>query len=107
MVATFDLYFSEIVRFFLSIHPELYTESDKQISLKEIFARKSLDEVTNQVIDIEVINLIRGSHMDQVQFIETHLDVKIIGHYERWPNFIEIFERRNLGAHGNLIVNEL
>ena len=48
----------------------------------------------------------RGSHTEQVQFIESHLDVKIIGHYERWPNFVEVFERRNLVAHGNLIVNQ-
>ena len=59
-----------------------------------------------QVIDNEINNLMRGSHTDQVQFIESHLDIKIIGHYERWPNFVEIFERRNLVAHGNLVVNE-
>ena len=106
LVATFNSYFSEIVRFFLSIHPERYTESDRQISLKELFTRKSLDEVVSQVIDMEIGDLMRGSHTDQVQFVESHLAIKIIGHYERWPNFVEIFERRNLVAHGNLIVNK-
>jgi hypothetical protein len=106
LVATFDSYFSEIVHFFLSIHPERYTESDKQISLKELFTRKSLEEVVSQVIDLEVSQLMRGSHTEQVQFIESHLDVKIIGHYARWPNFVEIFERRNLVAHGDLIASE-
>jgi hypothetical protein len=47
----------------------------------------------------------RGSHTEQVQFVESHLCVKIIDHYERWPDFVEIFERRNLVAHGNLVVN--
>jgi hypothetical protein len=106
LVATFDSYFSEVVRFFLSVHPERYTGSDKPISLKEIFAKKNLEEAVLQVIDNEINNLMRGSHTDQVQFIESHLDIKIIGHYERWPNFVEIFERRNLVAHGNLVVNE-
>ena len=107
MVATFDSYFSEIVRFFLSIHPERYTESDRTISLKELFTRKNLEEVVNQVIDNEIDQLMRGNHTDQVQFIEAHLQIKIIDHYERWSNFVEIFERRNLVAHGNLVVNDL
>jgi hypothetical protein len=65
-----------------------------------------LEEVVSQVIDLEVSQLMRGSHTEQVQFIESHLDVKIIGHYARWSNFVEIFERRNLVAHGNLIASE-
>jgi len=107
LVATFDSYFSEMVRFFLSIHPERYTNSDRQISLKDVFARKNLEEVIDQVIGLEISELMRGSHTEQVQFVETHLGVKIIDHYERWPNFVEIFERRNLIAHGNLIVNDI
>ncbi len=106
LVATFDSYFSEVVRFFLSINPDRYTESAKPISLKDIFAKKNLEEVIFHVIDNEISQLMRGSHTDQVRFIEAHFDVKIIDHYERWPNFVEIFERRNLVAHGNLIVNK-
>ncbi|MBO0733364.1 MAG: hypothetical protein J2P49_03435 [Methylocapsa sp.] len=45
LVATFDSYFAEIVKFVLSIHPERYTNSDRKIELKEIFAKKSLEEV--------------------------------------------------------------
>ena len=48
----------------------------------------------------------RGNHTDQVKFVEENLSVKIIEHYERWPNFVELFERRNLVAHGSLIVND-
>ena len=105
LVATFDSYFAEIVQFFPCVHPERYTSSDKQISLREVFLRKSIDEVIDHVIDDEINALMRGSHTDQVKFIEDNLEVKIIGHYERWPEFVEIFERRNLVAHGNLVVN--
>jgi hypothetical protein len=73
--------------------------------LKEIFAKKSLKDVIDHVIDNEISDLMRGSHTAQVQFVESHLGVKVIGHYERWAEFVEIFERRNLVAHGNLVVN--
>ena len=49
----------------------------------------------------------RKSYTEQIKFVESNLNVSIIAHYERWPNFVEIFERRNLVAHGNLIVNEI
>jgi hypothetical protein len=105
LVATFDSYFSEIVRLFLAIHPERYTGSEQTMSLKEIFSMNSIEDVIDHVIDHEINDLMRGSHAEQVQFIESHLGVKIIDHYERWPDFVEIFERRNLVAHENLVVN--
>ena len=107
LVATFDSYFSEIVRFFLAFHPERYMTGDRQISLKEVFSKKSLEEVTAHVIETEINDLMRGSHTEQVVFVEKHLKVSIVEHYERWPNFVEIFERRNLVAHGNLVVNQI
>jgi len=106
LVATFDSYFAEIVQLFLAIHPERYTASDRQISLKEIFTKQSLEEVVRQVIENEVSDLMRSSHTEQAQFVESNLNVKIISHYQRWSHFVEIFGRRNLVAHGNLIVND-
>ena len=47
----------------------------------------------------------RGSHDDQIKYIEDKLDIKIRSHYEGWGEFMEIFERRNLIAHGNNIIN--
>jgi hypothetical protein len=107
LVATFDSHFSEIVKFFLATHPERYKFSDKPISLKEIFTKNNLEEVIDQVIENEVNDVMRGSHTDQIRFIEDKLDVKIIECYVKWPRFVEIFERRNLVAHGDLVVNKL
>jgi hypothetical protein len=105
MVATFDAYFAEIIRYFIGLHPEKY--GNKQVSLKDIFKKKNLEEIVDQVLDDEIVDIMRGSHTNQVAFVEEYLNIKIIEHYERWPNFVEIFERRNLVAHGNLIVNQI
>jgi hypothetical protein len=107
VVATFDAYFAEIVRYFLDLHSDRYSSSQRQISLKEVFKKKTLQEVIDQVLDNEIGELMRGSHTEQVKFVEANLNVQVIDYYERWPDFVEIFERRNLVAHGNLIVNEL
>jgi hypothetical protein len=92
---------------FLAIHPERYTASDRQISLQEILTKQSLEDVVKHVIEGEVNDLMRGTHTEQVQFVENNLGIKIIDHYERWADFVEIFERRNLAAHGNLIVSNI
>ena len=47
----------------------------------------------------------RGSHDEQIRYLEDKLNIKIRSHYDGWGGFMEIFERRNLIAHGNYIVN--
>jgi hypothetical protein len=49
LVASFDSYLSEILRSFLSIQPERYTKSEKQMSLKDIFSRsRPIDRSSNR-----------------------------------------------------------
>lgn len=76
MVATFDAYYAEIVRYFLNLHPERYASSQKPISLKEVFKKKTLKEVIDQVLDNEISELMRGSHTEQVRFVEANLNVR-------------------------------
>ena len=47
----------------------------------------------------------RGSHDEQIEYIEKNLHIDIRNHYEEWGEFIEIFERRNIISHGNYIIN--
>lgn len=105
LVATFDSYFSEFVEFMLKQRRERYFSSEKSMTVKEILSMSSFDDVIQHVIDDEVYDLMRGSHADQVKFVEGQFNIKIREHYQRWPDFVEIFERRNLVAHGNCIVN--
>ena len=105
LVATFDSFFSEILKFFLKLHPERYIYSKKEIKLEEVFRHQSLADVIDHVIDSEVSDLMRGSHSEQVRFIEKNFQISIEEHYPRWPEFIELFERRNIATHGDLRVN--
>jgi hypothetical protein len=43
LVATFDSLFADIIRMVLINHPERYTNSEKQISLKELFTKSSIE----------------------------------------------------------------
>lgn len=105
LVATFDSFISEIFRLMLKARSERIENSTKTMAIKDILAMKSFDDVISHIIDEEVESLMRGSHDDQIKYIESNFNIKIREGYDQWGEFIEIFERRNLAAHGNCIVN--
>lgn len=100
LIATFDTQMSDIVRSMLRIKSDRLKFSARQVPLSRIMAAKSLDEVVEEQIIEEVYLFSRGSHDEQVAFVEENFSIEIRNSWKRWPDFIEIFERRNLVAHG-------
>jgi hypothetical protein len=106
LVATFDSFTSETIRIMLKHRPEILTGSSNTVTIKDLMKMGSFDDVTNKIIDDEVMRIMRRSHDMQIQYFEKSLCVEIREYYKGWGRFIEIFERRKLVAHGNLIVNK-
>lgn len=107
MVATFDSMVGDSIKSLLHAKPEKISNSERTISYRDLFSIGNLDEAKGRFIDEEVSKLLRGSHDEQVQYLEKLIDTKIRDHYSRWPNFLEIFERRNIIAHSNGIINNI
>ncbi len=100
VVSTFDSLISDIVRTMLSSKPDAIFSSEKTILVSDVLNMNSFEEVRTKLIDDEVYLFSRGSHEEQVKQIEKWFHIRISEHWKRWPDFIEIFERRNLIAHG-------
>ena len=105
LVATFDSFIADTLRIMLRHKPERLIESSKTIEVKEVLNMSSFDEVIGKITEDEVEGIMRGSHDDQIKYIEDKLDTKIRSYYEGWGEFMEIFERRNWIAHGNNVIN--
>ena len=105
LVATFDSFIADTLRIMLRSKPERVIGSSKTISVEEVLSMSSFDDVIGKVTENEVEALMRGSHDEQIKYIEDRLDISIRTHYDGWGDFMEIFERRNLIAHGNHIIN--
>lgn len=105
LVARFDANISRLVRYLLYIRKEKLANSDRAIPVKDILSANSFDDLISDLIDDEIHSLMRGSHEDQIKYIEDNFSIKIRDGFELWPQFIEIFERRNLAAHGEGYVN--
>lgn len=100
MVATFDSNISEVVRALLTLKPERFDSGERTIAVADVLSMSSFDELRAKLIDDEVYLFSRGGHDEQVKYIERSFHVQIAKVWKRWPDFIEIFERRNLIAHG-------
>lgn len=107
LVAAFDFYFSDTIKIFYKQIPDRFNNSSRTISVKDILDFDNFDDVIEFIVDSEVNELMRGSHSDQIKFVESYFKVKLSDIFDRGPQFLEIFERRNLAAHGSLIVNKI
>ena len=100
VVATTDSLVSDLIRSMLRLKPGKLDSSEKTMPVSEIFKAGSFKELRESLIDDEIYKFSRGSHIDQAVNIQKWFNVKVRGEWKRWPDYIEVFERRNLLAHG-------
>lgn len=98
MVALFDTHFSSLAKGLIKAYPKAAGLEDKTIDVSLILKAASIDELHQSIIDERIHSLMRGSHDEQISFIERF--GRKIRDAEDYPLFLEIFERRNLAAHG-------
>jgi len=100
IVSTFDSQMSDVVRVMLGIKSDRLRSGQKKIPLSEIMAASCLEDVIAEAVNDEVYQFSRGSHDEQIKYIEDNFSISIRENWKRWPDLIEVFERRNLVAHG-------
>lgn len=100
IVANFDSTIADVVRDMLTLKSEMFQTGARTILLSDALRAESIADLREKAIVDEIYQFSRGSHEEQVQYIESNFHVSIKDHWKRWPDFIEVFERRNLVAHG-------
>lgn len=105
LVARYDAQVSSLVRLLLKDRPETIGSRESEFDLASILKFSDIDDLKNFFIDKEVEKLMYSSHHDQLLFIEKNFHVKIVDKVEGYSKYLEIFERRNLVAHGEGKVN--
>lgn len=104
-VATFDTLIVDILGKLIRIDPERMIRSDQAVSAKAILESTSREDIISLLISEELYVFSRGSHEEQERFIASTFHVSIKEKWKRWPDYIEVFERRNLIAHGEKTFN--
>ncbi len=105
MVARFDKFIIDVLDVYFKNQPALLKSNEKALTYSEVLDLNSSDSVLNILIEKEVDKLLRNSHYDLIEYLDTKLKIGIKSHFENLPTFIEITERRNLFVHTGNIVN--
>lgn len=107
IVATFDTIVVDIVSKMLQLGSvEWLGKSERVLPLSRLAAAETIEELIRESISDEMYQFSRFSHDEQAKFIETTFGVAIKKYWKRWPDYIEVFERRNLVAHGEVAFNK-
>ena len=106
MVASFDALIVDIVGRLIQQNPSRFTSSEKAIPVIDLLTADSLESIIQKFISEELFRFSRESHDAQTVYIEKQFGVTIRESWKRYHQFIEVFERRNLVAHGEPSFNE-
>ena len=105
VVATFDTLIVDVMAKMLRLQSEWLEKSERSLSVSRLAKANSIEELINEQIAEELYQFSRGSHSEQASYIRRNFGIDIPKHWKRWPDYIEIFERRNLVAHGEANFN--
>ncbi len=99
LVSQYDAFLGAIIRTLFLLKSDLLNISERQISFAELLAFGSIEAAREHIIEKEVENVLRKSHSEQFDWLESKFDLKLRKGLESWPSFIELTERRNLFVH--------
>lgn len=103
LVSLFDAHFSLLIRSLIGKYPQQAGLGEKSIDMSLVLKAGSIDELKEAIIEDQIYHLMRGSHDDQIAFMERF--GRKIREAKDYPLFLEVFERRNLAAHGEGFAN--
>ena len=90
-VSRFDEFLGPVLEIALAQNPGWLKSSEKVITYKELIDLKSIDTAIKGVIAKEVENLMRGTHEEQILYIDERLKLGIREHF---PNIAFFFGSR-------------
>lgn len=105
LVSQFDAYVGALIRQLFKSRPEILDSSQKPLTLSQLIECGSVEAAKEFVIDKEIESVLRESHNDQFNWLESKLGITLRKGLSVWPAFIELTERRNLFVHTNGVVS--
>lgn len=99
MVSAFDAYLGRLLRCLFLLKPELLNTSQRSLTFSEIVGHDSLEAARDSIIEAEISDFLRDSHVEHFEWLEKRLNMPLRKDLESWPTFVEITQRRNLLVH--------
>lgn len=104
MVSKYDGFLGNLMKQIFADKPEILNGSDKDFKVSDILSYTDFHELKDVLVEKEIESLLRKSHVDQFQWLESKLKITL-RNFKQFPEFVEIMARRNLFVHCNGVVS--
>lgn len=105
LISQFDHFVGRILRCLYYLKPELLHSSERQLTFAQLLEFGSIDDAREYLIEKEIETLLRKSHVEQFESLESKLSIQLRVDLPSWSSFIELTQRRNLFTHCNGLVS--
>ncbi|MHB1292513.1 MAG: hypothetical protein ACYCY5_10050 [Sulfuricella sp.] len=105
LFSAFDVYTGELLSAVYKRKPELFGKLNRKVELVDVLTANSIEELKRSVLEEEIETFRRKSYVEQFAELESTFGLTLRA-FDRWPEFVECAQRRNLLTHCGGIVSE-
>jgi len=105
LISQYDAFLGRLLRVIYLTKPEMLNASERNLTFAQLVEFGSIDDAKEYILEKEIESILRKSHAEQFQILESKFDMPLRKGLNIWPTFIEITERRNLFVHTGGIVS--
>lgn len=105
LFTAFDEYTGELLTAIYERKPELFDRLNRKIDLVDVLTANSIEDLKRSVLNDVIECFRRKSYIEQFAELEATFGITL-REFERWPDFVECTQRRNLLTHCGGVVSE-
>lgn len=106
LVSHVELFFADVIHFYLDRFPGCLRESEKQFSLEDLDSFDSIEDARQYLIQRKVEGVLHGSFEDWIDFLRKRANLSMSYLDDDMDKLVESFQRRNLVVHAGNRVNQ-
>jgi hypothetical protein len=106
MFSAFDTFTGDLLTTIYNKNPKLFLNLNRSVPVSEILKYQSFDELKTITLQDEIEDFRRKGYVDQFDDLEKRFGFKTLKAFDKWSDFVECGQRRNLMTHCDGIVSE-
>lgn len=105
MFSEFDAFMGTLLKTIYLKNQDLLKGISREITLRELFEHKTIDDAKIAMLDKEIETFRRDSYIEQFSSLEKKFQITL-KKFDEYPEFIELSQRRNIFTHNDGIVSD-
>lgn len=104
LFSAYDAFTGDLLRAIYSKRPELLNKLTQTVTVSSLLQFSSFEDLRSSILEEEIDRFRRASYIEQFSELHKSFDIPLKD-FNRWANFVECSQRRNILTHNDGIVN--